>query len=129
MLIIKKDTILCHSQYLIISNKTRIMDKTFDHVYTLGICSFSISLYFPLTHRPSVSWYIRQKAAEYWLTCWSISVTSQPSHVSWYSVDMQLILHRHLADTLQTLGQHFCHLVGSCYWVLSPILWYYLYFL
>lgn len=102
MLIIKKDTILCHSQYLIISNKTRIMDKTFDHVYTLGICSLSISLYFPLTHRPSVSWYIRQQAAEYWLTCWSISVTSQPSHVSWYSVDMQLILHRHLASTSVT---------------------------
>lgn len=129
MLIIKKDTILCHSQYLIISNKTRIMDKTFDHVYTLGICSLSISLYFPLTRRPSVSWYIRRQAAEYWLTCWSTSVTSQPSHVSWYSVDMQLILHQHLADTLQTLGQHYFHLVGSCYWVLSPILRYYLYFL
>ena len=118
-----KDTIiLCHSQHLIISSKTRIMDKALDHEYILGICRLGISLYFPSTCQLSVSRYIRQQSAKYWLMCWSTSVISQPSHVSWYSVDMQLILHRHLADTLQTLGQHHCHLVGSYYWVLSPIL-------
>ena len=44
-----KDTILCRSQHLIISNKARIIDKTSDHVYTLRICWLGISLYFPLT--------------------------------------------------------------------------------
>ena len=36
----------------------------------------------------------------------------------------QTILGWHSADTLPTLGWHYSHLVGSCYWVLSSLLKY-----
>ena len=38
------------------------------------------------------------------------------------SADTRSILHRHSADTLPTLRQHYAHLVSSCYWVLSSLL-------
>ena len=100
------DTVLCSNQHLIISNKTR-MDKTSDCVYTLRICWLSISLYFLLTCQLCASRYIRQHLSKYWLTFWLTSVASQQSHVRWYSVDMQLILHQHLADTSPTSGWYF----------------------
>ena len=37
------------------------------------------------------------------------------------SAGTQLILYRHLSETLLTLGQHYAHLIGSCYWVLSSL--------
>ena len=91
-----KDTIiLCHSQSLIILSKTRIMDKTSDHVYTLGISRLIISLNFLLTCLLSESWYIWQHSTKYWLTCWSTSLC-------WHAADSSATPGWNFTDTWLT---------------------------